>query len=100
MNNLKFFWIDDEFKKILDLGIMLLSKLDLIGVRSIEEINILEKKYWDFDAVLLDVNILPSIDSDENPSSVYGIKQSKNQLNQRKEIPYCNIFWGCKNIRR
>ena len=49
---------------------------------SIEEVYL--EKYWDFDAVLLDVNILPSIDSDENPSSVYGNKAIKKSTQSKK----------------
>ena len=94
MNNLKIFWIDDEFKKNSRLRDYAAKQgLDLIGVRSIEEINILEKKYWDFDAVLLDVNILPSIDSDENPSSVYGNKAIK-KINSIKEKKFPIVIYS------
>ena len=75
---IKVLWIDDNFNKqsrFISYAERIGLKLE--GARSVEAVDKLKNNHWEYNAVLLDVNILPTEDSLESPSAKYGNKAIK-----------------------
>ena len=72
-DTIKILWIDDKHEK--QTRIVKAAKklgLELDPGRSPESVKRLKKNYWEYSAVLLDVNILKTENSSENPSQLNG----------------------------
>ena len=91
---IKILWIDDKHEtQPRLLGAAKKLGLHLVVGKSPESVELLRKNYWDYSAVLLDVNILESENSELSPSAANGAKAIK-QINDIKEKKFPIVIYS------
>ena len=91
---IKILWIDDKHET--QPRILIAAKklgLDLKVGKSPESVEILRKNYWDYSAVLLDVNILETENSELSPSPTYG-SEAIRQIKDIKEKKFPIVIYS------
>lgn len=91
---IKILWIDDkhETQQMLQIAAKKLG-LDLEVGKSPESVELLRKNYWDYSAVLLDVNILETENSESSPSPTNGAEAIR-QIKDIKEKKFPIVIYS------